>query len=248
MVHNELVGLEPLVKRLSILVVAASLFATPLPPQSPAATPPQKTIVVGFVGGIVSRNDLRRNEVLLSDRLYKDFPAVVATQVFENTRVGEAHHFILGELGKRKHTPLSLTQKQNARIVLYGHSWGAAAVVALSRRLKKEGIPVLLTVQVDSIHRLAKNDSVIPSNVREAVNFFQPNGILHGRRKIRAADPARTKILGNFEMDYSERHVDCKDYPWYEKTFTKTHSEIECDPLVWNQIDKLIHSRISAPQ
>jgi hypothetical protein len=92
---------------------------------------------------------------------------------------------------------------------------------------------------------MGQGDSVIPANVREAVNFFQPDGILHGRKRIRAADPSRTKILGNFQMDYKQRHVTCKDYPWYELKFTKTHLEIECDPQVWNQIEGLIRAKIT---
>jgi hypothetical protein len=42
---------------------------------------------------------------------------------------------------------------------------------------------------------------VIPSNVAEAVNFYQPRGIVRGRRVIRAADPERTHTLGNFWID-----------------------------------------------
>jgi len=203
--------------------------------------------VVGFVGGILKHFDQTRNEVLLAERLQGAFPDTVATEVFENRKPHEAHAFVLRELGQQAGEPLATARQQSARVIIYGHSWGASAAVSLARQLNRDGIPVLLTVQVDSIHKWMHNDSVIPPNVHEAVNFFQPNGILHGRKRIRAADPGRTKILGNFQMDYKERHVDCHEYPWWERHITTTHSEIECDPLVWNQIESLIRSKITSP-
>ena len=96
-------------------------------------------------------------------------------------------------------------EKQNARIIIFGHSWGASETVELARQLGKEGIPVLLTIQVDSVSKLGENDAVIPANVAQAVNFYQLDGMLHGQPKIRAADPAHTRILGNFRSDYKSK-------------------------------------------
>jgi len=42
---------------------------------------------------------------------------------------------------------------------------------------------VLLTVQVDISIR--HNDRVIPANVAQAANFYQPYGLLRGRAAIR---------------------------------------------------------------
>ena len=47
---------------------------------------------------------------------------------------------------------------------------------------------MLLTIQVDSISKRGENDALIPANVAEAINFYQPNGLLHGQAQIRAAD------------------------------------------------------------
>ena len=132
----------------------------------------------------------------------------------------------------------------DARIILYGHSWGASEAVTLARELEREGIPVLLTVQVDSVSKLGENDKVIPANVAEAANFYQLNGFLHGEPQIRAADPARTHIIGNFRFDYKANPIDCKQYPWYDRVFMKSHTEIECDPKVWTQVEALICSRL----
>jgi hypothetical protein len=102
----------------------------------------------------------------------------------------------------------------------------------------------LLTVQVDSVSKVGEVDSVIPPNVARAVNFYQPSGIIHGQGEIRAADTARTQILGNFRFNYEENPVRCNQYPWYDRFFYKTHTEIECDPKVWNQVESLIRSEL----
>jgi hypothetical protein len=103
---------------------------------------------------------------------------------------------------------------------------------------------VLLTIQVDSVSRVHHNDAVIPANVSEAANYYQPSGLLHGQDKIRAADPARTKILGNFRFDYKSQHYNCDKYPWYDRLFAKAHTQIECDPTVWQQAEDLIRSKL----
>jgi hypothetical protein len=102
----------------------------------------------------------------------------------------------------------------------------------------------LLTVQVDSVSKPRENDAVIPANVSEAANFYQLNGLVHGRRQIRAADPAHTQIIGNFRLDYKANPIECKQYPWYDRIFMRTHIEIECDPKVWKQVESLIESKI----
>jgi len=52
------------------------------------------------------------------------------------------------------------------------------------------------TVQVDSVQKPLEDDVSIPANVRQAVNFYQTVGLLHGRAQIHAAGSARTSILG----------------------------------------------------
>ncbi len=119
------------------------------------------------------------------------------------------------------------------RIILFGHSWGASAVVYLARELEREGISVTLTIQVDSVRKHGEDDSVIPANVVEAINFYQPNGILHGQSRIKAADPAHTAILGNYRFAYEREPAACHAYPWYNRLLFKGHTAIECDPQVW---------------
>ncbi|MGB8542295.1 MAG: hypothetical protein WCD49_11730 [Candidatus Acidiferrales bacterium] len=205
-------------------------------------------IVIGFVGGFVSPNDPVHSEVELATRLRHDYPSGVYVQVFDNRHTNDAYKKIVELLTIRHSDNLTDDEKRNARIVIYGHSWGGAAAVKLARQLGAAGIPVLLTVQVDSVAKFHEDDSLIPSNVEAAANFYQPYGRLHGRAEIRAADPSRTRIIGNYRFDYKAKPVDCYgDYPWWDRHLTKAHTEIECDPQVWNQVESLIRSSLSAP-
>jgi hypothetical protein len=164
--------------------------------------------------------------------------------MFENRRGQQALLETLRLLDTNHDGTLSPEEKRDARIAIYGHSWGASETVSLARALGRSGIPVLLTVQVDSVTKLGEDDESIPSNVAQAVNFYQQDGLLHGRPRIRAADGSRTQILGNFQFDYKTSSVNCDGYPWYARVFMKPHIEIESDPRVWRQVEFLIRSQL----
>jgi hypothetical protein len=214
------------------------------PIDAPDATKTAPVIVIGFVGGFVRHDNLVHSAVQVGVHLRQQYSSGVYVEVLENRRREEAHAKIIRMVDVDRNGVLSAEEKRNARIVLYGHSWGASEVVTLARELERDGLPVLLTVQVDSVAKRGENDKIIPANVAEAANFYQLDGLLHGEPQIRAADPARTRILGNFRSDYKANPIDCQQYPWYDRLFMKSHTEIECDPKVWNQVESLIHSRL----
>jgi hypothetical protein len=205
-------------------------------------TPP--VIVIGFVGGFVRRDATVHSAVQVAEHLRHDYPVGVQTEIFENHHREDARTEIFRLLDTNHDGRLSSEEKQNARIILYGHSWGASEAITLARELGGDGIPVLLTIQVDSVGKSFENDKVIPANVAAAANFYQPNGFVHGEPQIVAADPARTQILGNFRFDYKTNPIECRQYPWYDRVFMKFHTEIECDPKVWSQVASLIRSRL----
>jgi len=216
-----------------------------VPPVSLEPPPKPPVIVVGFVGGVVKFDDPVRSEVKLADHLRAEYPSGVFVETFENRNREKALKAILTQLSADRSAQISENEKRQARIILYGHSWGASTMVELARELDRRGIPVLLTVQIDSVKRFGADDSVIPANVAHAANFYQPNGMIHGRTEIRAADPAKTQILGNFRFDYKERPIHCTEYPWYDRVFAKNHTEIDCDPAVWSRVEALVRQQIS---
>lgn len=218
-------------------------LTSPVAKKEVSAAPP--AIVIGFVGGFVRNDDMVRSEVQLAARLRKEYATKAVVETFENHSGEKAYQKILAVLDANGDGTLSATEKKNARIILYGHSWGGSEVVTLARRLEKEDIPVLLTVQVDSVAKIGQNDWIIPANVLQAINFYQADGLLHGESEIRAADATRTRILGNFQLHYEASSYDCADYPWYNRLFMKAHTQIECDPKVWNQVESLIRANLS---
>lgn len=209
----------------------------------PLKITPPRVVVIGFVGGFVKHNDTVHKEVQLAAHLRKDYPTGIDVRIFANHSGGQAHDEILRLLDANRDGTLSADEKTNAHIVLYGHSWGASETVSMARLLEKDGIPVQLTIQVDSVTK-GQDDRMIPANVEQAINFYQLDGLLHGQRQIVAVDPARTQILGNFESDYKEHPVNLDGFPWYAQLFMKSHIEIESDPVVWNRIESLIRSKL----
>jgi hypothetical protein len=199
-------------------------------------------IVIGFVGGFIRHDDPVHSEVQLAARLRKAYPSGVDVETFESYHGESARKKILSLLDTNHDGTLTPGEKQNARIILYGHSWGASEAIAVARELQNDGIPVLLTIQVDSVSKIHRDDSVIPANVAQAANFYQSNGLVHGLAAIRAADPARTKIIGNIRFDYKTSPYNCNEYPWYDRLFVKSHTQIECDPNVWKQAEALIRA------
>lgn len=206
---------------------------------APAAA---RAIVIGFLGGYVGRDNVAHSEVQLAAKLRAAYPTGVDIETFENHHGKAAQKYVLRMLGAEPNGSLTVQQKENARIILYGHSWGASEAVALARRLQKQGVPVLLTIQIDSVRKRHEDDREIPPNVAEAVNFYQTHGFIHGH-PISAADPAHTKIVGNFLLDYSHKRVSCVGYPWWDR-LTKAHTQIECDADVWDQVEKLIREKL----
>jgi pimeloyl-ACP methyl ester carboxylesterase len=220
-------------------VDAVALRPEPIAPSS---------IVIGFVGGFVRHDDLHHGPVQAAMQMQRTFPKDTYIRVFENRRRKQAYDAVIRLLDTNRDGVLSAEEKARARIILFGHSWGASAAVLLARDLRRQGVPVLLTVQVDSVPKSWQNDSVIPDNVAEAVNFYQPHGIIHGRAQIIAADPAKTQILGNFRTDYKKEPIACPEASWAERAFTADHMQSECDPRVWSRIEDMMRQRLSAPE
>ena len=113
----------------------------------------------------------------------------------------------------------------------------------VARQLQTLDIPVLLTVQVDSV---SLHDDVIPLNVAAAANLFQRDGPpIMGRRSIRAEDASRTQILGNFQYHYRSKKIDMSSASWKRKTLEGAHAKMELDPEVWARVEGFIQDAIA---
>ena len=212
---------------------------------TPTPLPPGSTLVIGFLGGYDRWDDEHRSIRQLVLRL-RERPGVFAESISNHHRA-LALKLIRQALDANHDGQLDPEEKVNARVILLGQSWGGAAAIATAHDLQSMGVPVLLTVQVDSV---GVHDDVIPANVRMAVNFYQhdPFTAIHGRRTIRAADPSRTLIAGNFESSYVFRSMDESNASKARQVFGGSHTKMELDPIVWGRVEQYISDAIARRQ
>jgi pimeloyl-ACP methyl ester carboxylesterase len=206
----------------------------------------QRLIVIGFLGGFARNGDAKHPEVWFGAYLREHYSSAIEVSVISNHEWRKATRDILRLLDADHDGVLTATEKGQAKIIVFGHSWGASEASAFARGLEQLAIPVLLTIQIDIVSKPGQNPILMPPNVQAAINFFQSEGPLHGRTQVVAEDPGRTEIIGNFHMTYQDHRIDCRNYPWFARTFNKPHHEIENDARVWNQIALVIDSRLSS--
>jgi hypothetical protein len=203
-----------------------------------------KVIIIGFVGGFVSQDDAKHPEVQFAAYLLHRYPLSEAV-VFGNHHGRRALREVVRMLDSNADGVLTPNERRKSTIILYGHSWGAAETVTFAHGLEQMGIPVALTIQIDTIAKPGSKGTIIPANVASAINFYQARGPLHGLPEIVAADPKQTTILGNILMTYENRPIDCRNYSWYARVFNRPHHEIENDFRVWDKAASLIDSNLS---
>lgn len=195
-------------------------------------------LILGFMGGRDSWNNAKVGVGRIAQRLRERGLSGVHVETAENRKRDLSLRLVRAALDANRDGQLQSAERQQARIVVYGQSFGGAAVVKFARQLDALNVPILLTVQVDSVGR---GDGMIPPNVRAAANIYQDNGrLIRGEAPIRAVNPSRTKILGNFRFDYADSPIDVSDLPWYKTLARIAHAKMDRDPEVWNKVEALI--------
>jgi len=213
---------------------------------TPTPLPAGETLVIGFLGGWEKWDDPNRGVRKFALALRAKRLPGARVETVENHSRGVALELVRRAFDRDGDGRLSADEARDARLILYGQSFGGAAVNKLSKELEPLGVPVLLSVQIDSV---GANDADVPPNVRRAVNFFQRNDQfgIRGEPKIFASDPHKTEILGNFEYDYRNKKVDLSGAHWYQKMFKNAHVKMELDPEVWSAVERAILAELSPP-
>ena len=214
-------------------------FTTPTP------LPPGSFLVIGFLGGFEPWN----GDQFPVRKMALELRSMNLPNVYVET-VENRHRKVALKL-IRNAMSLDARKKKGAKapapvsLILYGHSLGGSAVVKVALDLKKLGIPVRMNIQIYSVGR---GDSMIPPNVARAVNFYQRNGPwIRGEPEIRAEDPQKTAILGNFKYDYKDKEIDDSALPWVARAVGGAHAKMECDPAVWSLVREFILHEIQSP-
>jgi pimeloyl-ACP methyl ester carboxylesterase len=244
--HRQLTTLILVLIAIAVLIPNIAHSQEPLLVKArPTIAPPvRNVIIVGFVGGFVSRNDTKHPEVQFAAYLRDRYPSI-HTDVFGNHHGQKALDTVVRLLDTDHNGVLSSLEKEQATVIIYGHSWGATETVEFAHELGQMGIPVALTIQVDTIRKPGhKTAATISPNVANAINFYQAKGPLHGLPEIIAADPTHTKILGNIRMTYENRPINCDNYSWYSRTINRPHHLIENDFRVWDELASLINTEL----
>lgn len=209
---------------------------------TPSPLPDRSLLVVGFLGAWEDWDNPKRSVRKLALDLRKQGIPGLFVETADNHSRKTVRKFILEALDRNQDGRLTAEEAQSAHLILYGQSFGGAAAVMLARELQKWKVPVRLTVQVDSVGR---SDAVIPANVRRALNLYQRDpGPVRGQSEIRAADPAKTRILGNIRHFYLFRDVDMSDYPKSAQKMPISHWKMDNDPIVWAEVKAVILAEI----
>ncbi|MBI4888982.1 MAG: hypothetical protein HY821_00065 [Acidobacteria bacterium] len=213
---------------------------------SPAPLPQGSLLVVGFLGAWEDwDNDKRSVRKLALSLREKHLPGVYVETAGNHSR-SVVLKFIRQALDRNKNKKIDPEEARGAQIILYGQSFGGAACVKLARELERYGVPVRLTVQVDSV---GKDDDLIPANVGRALNIYQKDpGPVWGESRIHAADPSRTTVIGNLRFTYLFRDVDMSDYPRAARHLGISHWKMDNDPVVWKIVETTVLGEIMAWQ
>lgn len=212
---------------------AFSDFTTPLP------VAPGDTLVLGIVGGWERWDNpvrcIRRTAVFVK-RQHLDG---VHVETVENHKLELAEQLVQRAFDFNGDSHLSHDEAARARVVVFGQSLGGRAALAFCRTLQGWGVPVRLLVVVDAIGR---DSYQVPSNVHEAANYFQRDHmLLKGAPELRAADPARTRIVENAQIRFKGRgDVEAGEHGWLKRFALDEHARLEYVPELWEKIERMI--------
>jgi hypothetical protein len=197
-----------------------------------------QTLVIGFLGGRQAWDNDVEGVRQLALKLRARNIEGVHIETAENRKRALALRLVKASLDRDSDGRPSDAERASARIMLYGQSFGGAAVAKFARDLERENIPILLTVQIDSV---GKDDHIIPPNVRAAANLYQREGLIRGEDEIGAADPEKTRILGNVRYTYRDKEVPLPPrLAWFKRALRSPHVKMNHDPEVWAEVEQLI--------
>jgi len=187
----------------TLVLTSATLISGPLPSarcsteaKGPAeAVRSCKILYAGFVGAMESSNHKGSGVVQLRDTLRGPEYADVCSESFTPLSWESCRSWILRQFPAHS-GPLAQTEVEEApRIILVGHSTGGWAMLKVARDLRDKGIPIELTVQLDSV---GITDYTVPSNVKASAIFHAWDFLMPLTTKnIRMEDPHRTKLIAN---------------------------------------------------
>jgi len=158
-----------------------------------------KILYAGIVGGLETPNNKRSGVVQMRDRLKGPTYSDVCARTFSPYHWTAGRDWILSHFPKHSRPMSNIELEQAPKVIIVGHSLGGWAALSVARSLDSEGIPVELTIQVDSV---GITDHTIPENVREAAVFHARDILMFlTTKKIKAADASQTRLVANIRVE-----------------------------------------------
>ncbi len=193
-------------------------FTIPMPVR------PGDTLMIGIVGGWERwDNPVRciRATALHFKRLHRPDLHV---ETVENHKLELAEELVLRAFDFNRDGALSTEEAAQARVVVFGQSFGGRATVVFTRTLHQMGVAVPLAVIVDAF---GADSYEFPPNVAAAANFYQRDHVfIKGAPQIRAQH-----VLANEQYHYPGR-------------IFSAHDVMEYDPAVWTRVRELLTSAV----
>jgi len=204
------------------LVSATSISALPFSSAHSSTEAPTtdghscKILYAGFVGAMESPNRKGSGVVQIRDALRGSAYPDVCSESFIPLSWESCRNWILRQFPAHSGPFTQAEIDEAPRIILLGHSTGGWAVLKVARDLRDKGIPVELTVQLDSV---GITDHTVPRNVKRSAIFHAKDFLmLLTTKNIRMEDPQRTKVVANIVVKNA------------------SHLSITCDPRVKNLV------------
>src|SRR5271157_2769203 len=157
-----------------------------------------KVLYVGIVGGLETPSNRRSGVVQIRDALRGPTYTGVCARTFSPYHWTSGRRWILKHFPSHPGPMTADELKQAPKVVLVGHSLGGWAVLSVARGLDRKGIPVELTIQVDSV---GVTDRTVPSNVKAAAIFYARDILmLMTTKKIKVEDARQTRLVANIRV------------------------------------------------
>jgi hypothetical protein len=159
------------------------------------SSPPCKIVYAGFVGALETAGRKGSGIVQIRDVLRGPEYSDVCAESFIPIAWNSGLNWILKHFPSHP-GPLTSAELANVpSVILVGHSTGGWAMLTVARDLRDKGIPIELTVQIDSV---GFTDYTVPRNVKSGAIFHAWDMLmLMTTKTLRAEDPAHTKIVAN---------------------------------------------------
>ena len=208
-------------------------------PPIPSPLPAGSTLIVGFLNGHNEGSDENLADgppMQLAVRLRAlALPGVYIDLVGWNDRAS-VRNWIKSATLRDSAGRCTKDGCREVLLILYGQARGGEAVHKLARELGRLGLPVALTLQVDNV---GPPQETVPPNVARAASLAGDWQPYHPTR-IRAEDPARTRILANLRYTYDGRWVDLAANNGRALSSHAPRPITETAPPVWNRVEDYI--------